>query len=115
MTIIDEYDELSKEYVRSKKEVNSYLQYLSDKRYYLDIELSKKKTELLKHPIKLVRDLSERRRLVKIEKNINDIIDSPILLNCIEETGDLEDDLQYASYRVKPGRVLSYMRSNKIK
>ncbi len=115
MTIIDEYDELSKQYIKSNKEVSDYLQYLSDKRYYLDIELSKDKIELLKHPIKLVKNISERRRLIKIEKNLDEIINSPILYNCTEETGELKEDLEYASYKVKPGRVLSYMHSNKIK
>ena len=94
-------------------------------KYVKDLELKTKLLEVVTmntyglrkwmHPFRYKRTEEELNRLSSIKDRFYSIKKSPILRNIGEETGDILEDLEYASYKVKPGRVKTYMRDNKIR
>ena len=113
MKIITFYNNLSIEHLEESEEVKEYRKELQDAKDIVNLELSKSLIEKLKNPIKLIKTIRDYNRLYKIEKGLDEIISSNILYS-YKETGHLEDDLINAAYNIKPKKVKSYIKKNKI-
>lgn len=114
--IIVSYDEASKKVI---DDMDSIKQFKSDLNEQINSINSFKanKSALYKmiHPVKLIRNCKEEKRLKKIESTYNRLYDACILQYVIEESGDLQVDLDNAAYRSKPRFINNYVKALKLK
>ena len=66
------------------------------------------------HPLRLIRTLSENRRLRKIKDSYYEIKNSSLPENFEEETGELDHDFYVAATYYKPKRMREFAKQNPI-
>ena len=69
----------------------------------------------LLHPVKLIRNHLDSKRLMIIYDNFYDIYNSSVIKYINEETGELEKDLEKPTLELKPNHIDSYVKSIKLK
>ena len=112
MNIIDQYDILANRIIEQDEEITAYEKDLKDKK--IKITSMMREVKILLHPVKLVRLSKERKRLVRISSELEELKRTTVLNNMDEESGDLEEDLSNSAYKYKPGRIKLFMKRNQI-
>jgi len=116
MSIIKKYDTLSKENIYKSKVVSDFTENLDEKMELVNnFKYNTNLVYKLMHPFKLVKNIIDNSRLNSIKNEFNEIYDSSIMLYVNEETGNLHDDLEYASRVLKPKFIENYIKNIKLK
>ncbi len=69
----------------------------------------------IKHPIKLIKNRSESKRLKRINDTFYDIYNRSVVKYVKEETGDPYIDLDIPATKTKPNQIDIYVRSIQLK
>lgn len=114
--IIETYDKESRERIRDKESVSKYKKELENYRVHLrNIKLNY--SSILKklcHPIIVLKTSSELKKVDKIERKLDEMLDSSLVMYFDEETGDLKEDLNNALEYYKPKHIEAFIAENKI-
>ena len=114
--IIVNFNEKSKELIDELESVKQFKKEFAQRQDVVDnFKANNDSLYKLMHPIKLIKNCCESRRLNTIKKDYDFIYDSNVLLYVMEETGDLQQDLENATYKVKPNHMDRYVKSIKLK
>ncbi|MBR4693693.1 MAG: hypothetical protein IKP07_02675 [Bacilli bacterium] len=107
--MFEEYDTLFDEVVKKDKVLSKYEQDLGQKRRYVrNLLLTTPVSEKLRHPIKLFRTRYEAWRIARIEMGYDEIKDTTLVENFVEESGELDHDFYAAATYFKPKRLKLY-------
>lgn len=116
MINIDKYDEIGKKNIAKNKYVTGFVGDIDEKIEQINnLKFTKGLFYKITHPLKMIRNRYEYNRLVNVKSELKNIYDSNILLYIEEETGDLKDDLEYASRVVKPKYMENFVKHLKIR
>ena len=114
--IIELYNSRSKEIIDNMDSVKRFKTEIEEKED--SIKNFKKNNKLmykLLHPAKLIKNSIESTRIKYIRHTYENIYNSNVLEFVFEETGDLQEDLDYAAYKEKPAYMNTYVKSIKLK
>ena len=114
--IIEKYNEKSKKIIDEMDSVKRFKTEIEEKED--SIKNFKKNNKLmykLLHPVKLIKNCMASTRIKYIRHTYENIYNSSVLEFVFEETGDLQEDLDYAAYKEKPAYINSYVKSIRIK
>ena len=113
---INYYNEVSKETIRNDEEVKDFMDLLYKSITKIDnFRISKNIVYKLTHPIKTIKNNSEYKRLKKIEKDFNNLVEYNVMYFNNDEFADLDEDLDVAAKYTKPNAVKKYIKSLNIK
>ena len=114
--IVVSFDDKSKEIIDNMDSVIEFRNDLDEKQKIVDnFNASNNIFKKLLHPVKLVKNYNESKKIKKIRNTFNDLYYSSVLTYVVEETGDLQVDLDNAAYKVKPAYIDCYVKSLKLK
>ena len=114
--IVVSFDDKSKEIIDNMDSVKEFRTDLDEKQKIVDnFNVNNNIIKKLLHPVKLVKNYNESKRLKRIRNTFNDMYYASVLTYVTEETGDLQVDLDNAAYKVKPAYMDAYVKSLKLK
>ena len=113
--IIEFYNKLSAEKMKDDFLVSNYRDVLHRREKYLnDLHLEYSTlSKVLCHPIIVVRIASQTRRLRKISKKLDSLVDSSVI-DYVMDDSNLEGDLIEAYRYYKPKRIKEFIEKNPI-
>jgi len=115
MKLVREYEELSKIVIAEDKEIQGYAKELNERLSSLNnFKLNKTILTILIHPIKTMKNSSDLKRLTCIKSKFDEMLEANIVTYIDEETGVLEEDLEYASTSTKPKMLKLFIKRNPI-
>ena len=112
--IIDYYNDLSQKIIKEDKDIAEYEKDLKNKKITITSMIKDNILNNVVHPFRLIRLVSEKRRLVKISEKLDELENCHILPFMYEESGDTAFDAYNVAYYAKPKAVKDYMEDNKI-
>lgn len=116
MLTVNKYDSLSKYNIDRNELIRDFTENLDEKMERIkNFKYNKSTIYKITHPIKMIRNNIEYNRLTDVKKKFKDAYNSSIMLFVEEETGNLEDDLEYASRVVKPKFMENYVKQLYLK
>lgn len=116
MMNIEKYDLIGKQNIDKNKYISSFTENLDEKiERITNFKYNKSKIYKIMHPVKTIKNNLEYNKLTVIKNEIQEVYDSNIMLFVDEETGNLEEDLEYASRVVKPKYMENFVKRLKLK
>ena len=113
MEIVSYYNEVSKAELKKRKEIVDFDTSVTGEISRIE-NLQVSNIQKLLHPITTIRTMFRYKRLLKIKKQFDEIVNSDILMYDKEGSGDLEEALSGAAKFYKPQYVLDYVRSVRL-
>jgi len=115
MEIIEKYNELSKEKLQSDEEISNYNENLNRNIDELtNLRINQKITTVIFHPIRVIRNNKELKRLTNIRNDFKELYDTNLVRFMEEESGNIEQDLKNAMNTTKPKMLKRFIKNNPI-
>ena len=116
MEIIKKYNELSKEQLQKDEIISNYNDNLNVCIDNLQkLKVSQNITTIILHPIKVIRNNRELKRLTAIRNDFKELYDANLVRFMEEESGNIDKDLQNAMNMTKPKVLKRFIKNNPIK
>jgi hypothetical protein len=113
--MFEQYDYLSARVIESDEVLSKYESDLYNRSQYIrNLLVNTNPFTKAIHPLRLIRTVSENRRLKKIKDSYYEIKNSSLPENFIEETGELDHDFYVAATYYKPKRMREFVKQNPI-
>ena len=114
--IVVSFDDKSKEIIDNMDSIKDFKNNLDEREKLVDnFNVNNNILKKLLHPVKLVKNYKESKRIKRIRNTFNNMYYTSVLSYVTEETGDLQVDLDNAAYKVKPAYIDNYVKSLKLK